>query len=68
MLKLPGRRIKAKEIIFFTSQLSLMLEVGTPLTSSLTAIENQTKNPAFKEVIQAMGKDIEEGLQLSDAI
>lgn len=68
MLKLPGRRIKAKEIIFFTSQLSLMLEVGTPLTSSLTAIENQTKNPAFKEVIQAMGKDIEEGLQLSDAM
>jgi len=68
MLKWPGRRIKAKEIIFFTSQLSLMLEVGTPLTSSLTAIVNQTKNPAFKEVIQAMGKDIEEGLQLSDAM
>ena len=68
MLKLSARKIKAKEIIFFTSQLSLMLEVGTPLTSSLTAIENQTKNPAFKEVIHAMGKDIEEGLQLSDAM
>jgi type IV pilus assembly protein PilC len=68
MLKFSGRKIKAKEIIFFTSQLSLMLEVGTPLTSSLTAIENQTKNPAFKEVIHAMGKDIEEGLQLSDAM
>ena len=68
MLKLSGRRIKAREIIFFTSQLSLMLEVGTPLTSSLTAIENQTKNPAFKEVIKAMGRDIEEGLQLSDAM
>ena len=68
MLTISGRKIKAKEIIFFTSQLSLMLEVGTPLTSSLTAIENQTKNPAFKEVIRAMGKDIEEGLQLSDAM
>jgi type IV pilus assembly protein PilC len=68
MLRLSARKIKAKEIIFFTSQLSLMLEVGTPLTSSLTAIENQTKNPAFKEVIHAMGKDIEEGLQLSDAM
>ena len=68
MLKFSGRKIKAKEIIFFTSQLSLMLEVGTPLTSSLTAIENQTKNPAFKEVIHAMGRDIEEGLQLSDAM
>ncbi|MGD8254159.1 MAG: type II secretion system F family protein [Syntrophobacterales bacterium] len=68
MSTFSGRRIRAKEIIFFTSQLSLMLEVGTPLTSSLTAIENQTKNPAFKEVIQAMGRDIEEGLQLSDAM
>ena len=68
MLKFSGRRIKAKEVIFFTSQLSLMLEVGTPLTSSLAAIENQTKNPAFKEVIQAMGRDIEEGLQLSEAM
>lgn len=68
MIKWPGRRIKTKEIILFTSQLSLMLEVGTPLTSSLTAIENQTENPAFKEVIQAMGRDIEEGLQLSDAM
>jgi type IV pilus assembly protein PilC len=68
MLRLSARKIKAKEIIFFTSQLSLMLEVGTPLTSSLTAIENQTKNPAFKEVIHTMGKDIEEGLQLSDAM
>ena len=67
-LQLFGRRIKAKEVIFFTSQLSLMLEVGTPLTSALTAIEKQTKNPAFKEVIRAMGKDIEEGLQLSDAM
>jgi type IV pilus assembly protein PilC len=67
-LKFSGRRIKAKEIIFFTSQLSLMLEVGTPLKSSLIAIENQTENSAFKEVIQAMGRDIEEGLQLSDAM
>ena len=67
-LTFSGRRIKAKEIIFFTSQLSLMLEVGTPLKSSLAAIENQTENPAFKEVIQAMGRDIEEGLQLSDAM
>ncbi|MBE9534680.1 MAG: hypothetical protein IMF03_06725, partial [Proteobacteria bacterium] len=32
MIKWPGRRIKTKEIILFTSQLSLMLEVGTPLT------------------------------------
>jgi len=68
VLQWPGNRIKPKEVIFFTSQLALMLEVGTPLTSALTAMKNQTKSPAFKEVIGALARDIEEGQQLSDAI
>ena len=63
-----GRAIKPGELIFFSSQLSLMLEIGTPLTTTLRAIANQTKNPALKEIIQAMQKDIEEGRQLSDAM
>ena len=63
-----GRTIKPGELIFFSSQLSLMLEIGTPLTATLRAIANQTKNPALKEIIQAMQRDIEEGRQLSDAM
>jgi type IV pilus assembly protein PilC len=61
-------RVKAKELIFFTSQLALMLEVGTPLTSALAALEKQSKNPAFKEVNRLLHRDIEEGQQLSDAM
>ena len=60
--------VKPKEVIFFTSQLALMLEVGTPLTNALAALEKQTKNPAFKEVIRVLHRDIEEGQQLSDAM
>ena len=60
--------VKSKEVIFFTSQLALMLEVGTPLTNALAAMEKQTKNPAFKAVISALHRDIEEGQQLSDAM
>lgn len=67
-LQWPGKRIKTKEVIFFTTQLALMLEVGTPLTSALSAMEKQTKSPAFKEVIQGLARDIEEGQQLSDAM
>ena len=63
-----GKRIKPREVIFFTSQLSLMLEIGTPLTNSLRAIADQTNNPAFKEILLTMLKDIEEGRQLSDAM
>jgi type II secretory pathway component PulF len=60
--------IKAGEVIFFTSQLSLMLEIGTPLKNALEAIRNQTNNADFKDVIQTMIDDVEEGRQLSGAM
>ena len=63
-----GKPVKAGELIFFTSQLSLMLEIGTSLKNALEAIRNQTKNADFQEVVQSMLRDVEEGQQLSDAM
>jgi type II secretory pathway component PulF len=45
-----------------------MIEIGTSLTGSLRALAEQNRNPAFKEVMQTMLQDIEEGKQLSDAM
>ena len=42
-----GRSVKSAELIFFTSQLSLMLEIGTSLNRALKAIAVQTENPVF---------------------
>lgn len=63
-----GRPISARERIFFTSQLSLMLEIGTPLSQALRALRDQTQNESFKAVIGGLVKDIEEGRQLSEAM
>ena len=63
-----SKPIKAGEVIFFTSQLSLMLEIGTPLKNALAAIRKQTKNDAFKRVIHTMVQDVEGGRQLSEAM
>lgn len=63
-----GQRVKSSELIFFTSQLSLMLEIGTPLNAALTALRNQTENRYFKEVIETILQDIEEGKMLSEAL
>ena len=63
-----SKPIKAGEVIFFTSQLSLMLEIGTPLKNALAAIRKQTKNDAFKKVIHTMVQDVEGGRQLSEAM
>ena len=65
---LRRRSTNPGEQIFFFTQLSLMLEIGTSLTGSLRALAEQNRNPAFKEVLQAMLQDIEEGKQLSDAM
>ena len=63
-----GRQVKPTELIFFASQLSLMLEIGTPLSKALAALAKQTENAVFKEIILALQQDIEEGRQLSDAM
>jgi type IV pilus assembly protein PilC len=63
-----SRRVKPLELLFFTSQLSLMLEIGTPVKVALEAAREQTGAPAFKEVIQALLQDIREGRQLSEAM
>lgn len=68
ILRRFGRPVKPSELIFFTSQLSLMMEIGSPLNNALKAFAEQSQNQAFKEAIQALVQDIEEGQQLSDAM
>jgi type IV pilus assembly protein PilC len=62
------RKIGSGELIFFFTQLSLMMEIGTSLTGALRALEAQNRNPTFKEILKAMLHDIEGGRQLSDAM
>jgi type II secretory pathway component PulF len=68
MSRLFGKRVKPWEVTFFASQLSLMLDIETPLPGALKALADETKNPALKEVVTALYQDIEEGRQLSDAM
>jgi type II secretory pathway component PulF len=63
-----SRRISTRELIFFSSQLSLMIEIGTPLNVGLSSIARQIKNPMFKQVITNVITDVEAGTLLSDAL
>lgn len=62
------RPVKAGEMAFFTSQLALMLEVGTPLITALNTIRGEVANPVFNRVLKKVTRDIEEGRSLSDAL
>jgi len=63
-----SRRISIRELIFFTSQLSLMIEIGTPLNAGLSSIAIQIKNPMFKQAITDILADVEAGTLLSTAM
>jgi len=63
-----GSGISAKEVMFFTSQLSIMLETGTNLTTSLAAIASQCTNPRLKRTIEAVHLDVTGGKTFSSAL
>lgn len=64
----PGARVSSRDLIYFTSQLSLMLEVGTSLTDAVRALEGQTANPALRGVLRSLLSDMEEGRAFSAAL
>ncbi len=66
---LPGLGgVSQKEVMFFTSQLAIMLETGTNLTTSLEAICRQTTNPRMRRTLQAVVNDVTGGRTFSAAL
>lgn len=67
--KLPGGgKVKAKDVVVFTRQLSSMLTSGLTLVKSLEILKEQTTNKAFQETIGGIILDIQEGRTFSDSI
>jgi len=71
-LALPKMQLKKaigdNERKFFTEQMSLLLETGTPLQQSLQALRKQLDNPAMIELVDQLIEDIGQGLQFSVAL
>jgi type IV pilus assembly protein PilC len=61
-------RLKAADRIFFSSQLALMLEIGTSVNDALKALRDQIENPHLSKAVSEMLKDVEEGRQLSESM
>ncbi len=61
-------RIKIKDKILFSRQLSTLINAGLPLVQSLRTVGGQTQNKALKIVIQDVITDVESGSALSVAL
>lgn len=62
------RRASRKELPFFTSQLAIMLETGTPVAPSLLALKQQVTCPHWRELIGQLHRFVEEGGTLAAAM
>ncbi len=60
--------IRKKDLPMFTRQLSAMLSSGMPLVQSIVALEDQSNNKAFCEVLAAVRQKVEGGAMYSEAL
>ncbi|MBI5357454.1 type II secretion system F family protein [Candidatus Saccharibacteria bacterium] len=61
-------RIKTKDKIIFSRQMSTLINAGLPLVQSLRNVGSQTQNKAFGVVINQIISDVEGGKALSVAL
>ena len=65
--KVDPKRASRRDLPFFTAQLAILLETGTPVATSLTAIERQLTNPHWRMIVAQMRQHVEEGGTLTSA-
>lgn len=59
--------VGTKQLTMFTRQLSTLQDAGLPILRSLTILEEQQKPGKLKNVLRAVGEEIEGGSTLSEA-
>jgi type IV pilus assembly protein PilC len=62
------RRASKRELPFFTEQMSILLETGTPVAPSLHAIERQVACPHWRMLVSGLKRQVEEGNSLAAAV
>lgn len=61
-------RVKLRDLIIFSHNLSLMMTAGLSLSRALAILERQTKNVTFKATIKTLIEDISHGNTLSGSM
>ncbi len=63
-----GSGVGDRDRKFFTEQMALLLETGTPLLQSLQALRKQLDNPKMVELVDDLIEEIGQGRQFSAAL
>ncbi len=68
ILQFGSRRIRSKDILAVTMQLSTALRAGLPLLNALEIIREQIQKPALKELLGELAGAVSSGKSLSEAM
>ncbi len=61
-------KVKTKDLILFTRQLSTMIDAGLPLIQGLEILANQEPNKTFQKILNQIKTDVEAGSTFADAL
>ena len=61
-------KVKPKELVLFSRQLSTLVSAGVPLVQGLSILEEQVETKVFKKIVHQIREDIEAGLSITDAL
>lgn len=61
-------RVKTRDKVLFSRQLSTLINAGLPLVQSLRNVSGQTQNKNLQSIINQVITDVESGSALSDAL
>lgn len=65
----PGKvKVKTTDLVFFTTQLSVMLESGVVLSDSLDSIAEQMENESFMMLVGQLSEYVKSGRSFSEAL
>jgi type IV pilus assembly protein PilC len=66
--KFENKKVKLRDLVVFTRELSTMISAGVPLPRGLQTLADQADSKYFKEVIVSINHDVEAGTSLADAL
>ncbi len=62
------RRVTRQEIIYFTNELGVMVEMGVTLSAALASIKEQSENPTLGRIVTELKAAVESGEDFSAAL
>ena len=62
------RKVKRDDVIFFATQLAVMVDTGVPIAEALDCIAQGTDNLALKETVTDLSNQVKSGVEFSKAL